>query len=238
MARVVSRGNEIENLSLLRDNAQDTACGPGDSYCRNAIDTNYETVFAMDKCSIQQEAIDDSRYLNRTMWLPSYQRKACEASGYVNCGSEVPRFGPRKVRQEALLQGRGQTTSSKDCPGSGLIYLPENAFVKDAEPTKAQDMSLFGQQTRLKKSCGSVSETDSIFRRALLPGAYQNVFSPIITDPNAQPPTIVSRLSGQKTGVSVYGSSRRKSEGHKLSDREKYPSWADLKDQQDRHMQG
>ncbi len=206
----------VEATFELRDaTAQETACGPGDSFCRRALNTDYETRMKSDPCSIQTTASDDEKTSNYYLWLAPYRKKPCEGSAYALCDNSS-RFGPRKVAQESFLQGRGQVTGPRGCFASGLRFLPKEEFPDDPQPKGCHDMTLFPRSTQVKKSCGSVSEVDMAARIRPLPGQYEGAFVPSILNRNSLVPNITD----------AYGSG-----GVTLSSK-RYPSWGELRQRQ------
>jgi hypothetical protein len=166
--------------------------------------------------------------LNYNMWIPKYQQNGCRSSGHRLCEAGQ-RFNPKKIMQEAFLQGRGQLTTSPECPGAGVRYLPEKLFAKTEGPVR--DMALYPEPLRQKKSCGSISEMDMLSRFHLLPGAYQHTFTPFLSNPAVHAPG-PSKVSKEAVH---YASTRKKTEGHSLSTK-RYPSWRELKEMQDQYM--
>lgn len=207
------------SFELEEATAQDTACGNGSSFCRNSIDSNYQTRFRSDKCSIQTSAADEQKLSDYVMWLPNYKLHTCEGSGFRLCDT-TSRFGPNKVAQESFLQGRGQVTAGKQCFASGLRFLPEDEFKETTtKPKKCHDMTLFAQNTIARRSCGSVSEVDMTERIRPLPGIYAGAFVPLIFDKDSLVPNITDRLVPEGTTLS----------------NKSYPSWADIKSRQDKY---
>jgi hypothetical protein len=219
----MAAGAPIDETSFeLRDGtAQSTACGPGDSFCRRSIDSDYETQMKSDPCSIQTTASDDEKTSNYYLWLPQYRQKPCEGSGYHLCDT-TSRFGPRKVAQESFLQGRGQVTGPRSCFASGLRFLPQDEFPEDPKPQGCHDMTLFARSTQVRKSCGSVSEVDMGQRLRPLPGSYTGAFTPFILESSSLVPNVTDQF--------VPGNEGRK--GVTLSTK-RYPSWEEIKARQD-----
>ena len=219
----MAAGAPIETPFELREGtAQSTGCGPGDSFCRRALDSDYETRMLSDPCSIQTTASDNEKHSNYNMWVPQYKKRPCEGSGYHNCDG-TSRFGPRKVVQESFLQGRGQVTGATSCFASGLRFLPKDEFPEDPKkPKGCHDMSLFARNTKTRKSCGSVSEMDMTQRLRPLPGAYTGAFVPFIMDEKSLVPNVTDEfVPGNKGGAGVTLSSK------------KYPTWGEIKSRQD-----
>lgn len=224
----MAAGAPVENPFELREGtAQDTGCGPGDSFCRRALNTDYETRMRSDPCSIQTNASDDEKTSNYYLWLPGYRKKPCESSGYQHCSTDTSRFGPRKVTQESFLQGRGQVTGPRGCFASGLRFLPKDEF-DSAPKTACHDMTLFPQNTQVKKSCGSVSEVDVDRRLRPLPGVFAGAFVPYIMSNESLVPNVTDRYGATADD----GRGGRGRVGVTLSTK-KYPSWKEIKEKQD-----
>ena len=240
MSAPLGRLKGLGSLHLEQATAEQTACGEGDTYCKLGINADFQTVPSMDRCAIQASAALDESVSNYVMWVPKYRQSQCEASGYVECGGpDGNRVGPRQILQESVLQGRGQVLGPKGCPGSQIKYLPEgDIFRKEAPARKCHDMSL-GQQTRTKRSCGSVTEVDLSTRYQSLPQTFQGSYAPLTLSMGASPaPTINGRTTPVNTpsgGQRTYGSSRRKTEGHTLENK-RYPTFAQLKEEQDSQL--
>ena len=218
-------GAPIESPFELREGtAQATSCGPGDTFCRRAINSDYETRLYSDPCALQTFASDQEKYSNYNLWLAPYEKKPCESSGYINCGDQTSRFGPRKVTQESFLQGRGQVTASKRCFASGLKFLPKSEF-EDVPQKKCHDMTLYSQNTKVRKSCGSVSEVDMTVRLRPLPGEYAGSFAPSILNRRTLVPNVTAEY--------LYGDSSRNDRKPVTLSTKKYPSWAELKQKAD-----
>lgn len=217
----MAAGAPIENPFELRDGtAQSTGCGPGDSFCRRALDTNYETQMRSDPCSIQTQASDNEKTSNYFLWLPQYKKRPCEGSGYHLCDNSS-RFGPRKVAQESFLQGRGQVTGPQGCFASGLRFLPKDEF-PESKPRGCHDMTLFARNTQVRKSCGSVSEIDMTMRLRPLPGSFTGAFVPSILNRNSLVPNVTDDfVPGNQSKKGITLSSKR------------YPSWREIKARQD-----
>lgn len=189
-----------------------STCGEGDTFCSRAVQGNYETNLRSDPCAMSTHTSEEEKKADYNLWVPPYRRKTCEGSGYLNCGTNVDRFGPQQVIQESFLQGRGQVVNNPRCPDGGVKYLPESQFGKKSEP-KLHDMSLFAQPTTVPRSCNSLTEVDMQVRLQPLPSYYQGSWSPMLDATTAA--TQTSRLRKAVT----------------LGTREKYPSWAELKAQ-------
>jgi hypothetical protein len=88
-------------------------------------------------------------------------------------------YGPKNVprtTQESFLQGRGQINSDQ-CPECDVIYLPESVFPKQKpfETSFApgcQNNALTSAQTRQKRSCYNIQETD-ITQYQFMPSNFQ-----------------------------------------------------------------
>lgn len=191
----------------MENTSEDTACGPGATFCRGSARTDYQTVLKSDSCAIQADAMVDESIANYRFWLPKYRRdETCQRSGYQNCRVDANRFGPRKITQESFLQGRGQVTTATGCPGGRLTYLPEALFKSEDEEgvKKPPDMYLYAQPTKLGgKSCGTVSEIDTLNRMKPLPGPYNSSFSPFsgAMGPKADLPTVANRRVVRTLGM-------------------------------------
>lgn len=205
------------SFELKEDTAQDTACGDGSSFCRNSIDSSYQTRFRSDKCSIQTSANDNTKHSNYVMWLPDYKKHTCDGSGFHLCDT-TSRFGPRSVAQESFLQGRGQVAAGRECFASGLRFLPKDMF-DEKKPKKCHDMTLFAQNTISRRSCGSVSEMDMTERLRPLPGTYAGAFVPLILNKDSLVPNLTDRLVPEGTTLS----------------NKSYPSWDEIKARQDKY---
>jgi hypothetical protein len=211
--------SQIEaSFELKEDNAQNTACGDGSSFCRNSIDSSYQTRFRSDKCSIQTSADANEKHSNYAMWLPNYKKKTCEGSGFQNCDL-TNRFGPGEVSKESFLQGRGQTAAGRECFASGLRFLPKDKFPEPKPKKSLHDMTLFAQNTISRRSCGSLSETDMTERLRPLPGTYNGAFVPFILSKDSLVPNLTDRLVPEGTTLS----------------NKSYPSWNEIKTRQDRY---
>lgn len=205
------------SFDLEEDTAQDTACGDGSSFCRNSINSKFQTGFRSDKCSIQTSASDNTKHSNYTMWLPEYKKHTCEGSAFQMCDT-TSRFGPSKVTQESFLQGRGQVAAGRECFASDLKFLPKDVFPDDSnKKPKCRDMTLFPQNTISRRSCGSISEVDMLTRIRPLPGQYQGAFVPVILNKDSLVPNISDKLIPEGTTLS----------------NKSYPSWADIKTRQE-----
>lgn len=160
------------SLDPLTLAAGELACGSDPSLCAKALEQHKSTRFLGDPCAVKgqvQRAKDHSNYI---FWQPGYLKSPCEGSGYLNC--DASRFSPKQVRQESFLQARGQVTTSTSCQG-GLRYLPQSEFdapdatAKDRPP---RDMSLYARQTKVPRSCATVTEMDLSDRLRPMPGDY------------------------------------------------------------------
>jgi hypothetical protein len=188
----------------------DVACGDVPSLCADALALNYETTMRSDSCALTTLADFNDHLEDYVLWLPKYRRKACEGNGYLNCSADTERFGPKQVKQESFLQGRGQVTSNPGCAAGGITYLPSSEFAAAPAPRQT-DMTLFAQPTTLPRSCGTLAEVDIQRRVEPLPGAWQGSFSP---------------LAGM---LPLPNDTARKSVT--LGTRNKYPDWGELKEQ-------
>lgn len=200
----------------------------------------------MDKCALQASASLNDTVSDYIMWLPKYRTRPCESSGYAACGGpDGNRMAPRKVLQESVLQGRGQLLGPRKCPGSQVKYLPPDGDLFAPQgagaPKKCHDMELYNRPTRLRKSCGSISEVDMARRYEPLPQAFQGTYAPLTLGASARPPPTINRQGSRmpvQTPVAFYGgggASRRRTEGHTLENKT-YPTWESLKEQQEAHM--
>jgi hypothetical protein len=253
MAAPLSRLEGLGALHLEEETAQKTACGEGQSYCRSGLDNGYQTVLSADPCAIQSDANLNIRTNDYVMYVPNYRKSKCESSGFAQCGGpQGNRMGPKTLLRESILQGRSQILGPKQCPASQIKYLPQNTniFPPDTKPTKCHDQFLFPRQTRVKRSCGSVSEVDMTSRLDPLPGVYQNAWVPFVGSGGKPAPTINSRRQPTvpAAGTRSYGSvgvgrahgitaTSRRTEGHRLDSNDKYPSWSSLKQQREMMMQ-
>jgi hypothetical protein len=177
------------------------ACGPGDTYCSQAIDSSYDNVLRADPCAIDTSNSFDSAREKYLLWMPKYQRKPCEGSGYQHCATG--NLGPQQITQESFLQGRGQVSANPSCAASGVKYLPQSEFGE--RKARAPDMSLFAQPTVLPRSCGSLTEVDMQKRLDRLPAAWQGSYAPLAN------------------------ASRDDRRTMTLGSKNKYPEWGDLK---------
>ena len=200
-------------FELKQATATETACGGDDSYCGLSIQQDYLNRFKQERCAIQSSASDNERQSNYSLWLPDYKKHSCDDNAFQLC-DRTQRFGPRKVLQESFMRGQGQVTGSRECFASKLNYLAEDLFPEE-KPKKscATNMSLFGQPTVVKKSCGSVSEVDLLSRYQRLPGVAQDPYVPLFGR-NGQAPNALS-------------------ESRTLSSKNRYPSFQDAKNKQD-----
>lgn len=89
-------------------------------------------------------------------------------------------WGPLRgslVTQESFLQGRGQTLAN--CPDCDVVYLPETLFpahTAHSQLPKCQATDLEPLQTRSRRSCNGLDETDtSAFWMS--PSNYQEGYS-------------------------------------------------------------
>ena len=195
------------------------ACGPDATYCGAAIEANYDENLRSDGCALETREKGNKFSRDRAFWVPPYQRDDCKSSGFVNC-SQQGSFGPRKIAQESLLQGRGQVTSNPGCPGGFYTYLPEDAFEKTAKPNSHANMDLFAQPTVSLRSCSSLTEVDLQERMDPLPGLRQNAWAPFPGAPR-----------GGKPPPRIYGESApQERQTMTLGTRDKYPSWQELED--------
>lgn len=214
-----------ESSARLAEAAGDTACGKGDSLCRRALRSQYDARLKAEPCAIQTSASDDRKISDYVMWLPKYRQSDCEGSGYVMCGNNASRFGPKKVSNESFLQGRGQVTGPRGCFASGIRFLPKEDEEQQPAKKKCHDMSLFARSTQVKKSCGSVSEVDVDQRLRPLPGGYAGAFVPHIMSRGTPVPNITDQFPMPEV-------ERRYQEPVTLGTK-KYPSWDEIKEKSD-----
>ena len=240
--------------------ASGVACGRGDSLCKRSEISRHQTRMSSDPCAIIQDTEDNREVLDRNLWLPKYRKEQCQNSAYTSCGNYANRFGPTQVRRESFLRGLGQVTSSKSCKDGFLNYLPEDLFPqtkKEATTVSAQrpDMTLYAQNTKVKRSCGSISEIDVERRLRPLPGVYAGAFVPVFPKegkPGLVPNFIVDNYGPDARKGTAYGMGRetdkganygmgRATRGEKYTNgtsfgKHKYPSWDDLKRNHDQMM--
>jgi hypothetical protein len=206
-----------DSFEIKKDNAQNTACGRGSSFCRNSIDSSYQTRFKSDECSIQTSADANEKLSNYVMWLPDYKKKTCEGSGFHNC--DLNRFGSGEVSRESFLQGRGQTSAGRGCFASGLRFLPKDKFPETKPKNSFQANPLFAQNTKSKRSCGSLAEMDMTVRLRPLPGTFNEAFVPFILSKDSLVPNLTDRLVPEGTTLS----------------NKSYPSWDEIKTRQNKY---
>jgi hypothetical protein len=111
--------------------------------------------------------------MNQAYWMRPGVPECRNNSLGATCSFYGPLNVPRTT-QESFLQGRGQILSSK-CPDCEVIYLPESVFppANPANSTYAcENNALTPAQTKQKKSCYNVMETD-ISQYQMMPGAWQ-----------------------------------------------------------------
>ena len=191
------------------------ACGESNGSCRVALENNYETTLRADPCAVVDDTVMNERMENYRMWLPAYKTTTCESSGYLNCSLNSERFGPRQLRQESYLQGRGQTTGSASCEASGVRYLPQDKF--GAPVVRKSNQELFAQSTLIPRSCGTLTEVDLQQRTVPRANEWQGAFSPFI-----RAPSIESSMPVKETVT--------------LGTLNKYPDWATLKKQSEPYI--
>ena len=182
------------------ESAIDSACGPGDTFCKASKLKQYQTGFKSDACSVRTETSENEKKVDDFfLWVPDYRKSQCEINGHALCGNYANRFGPRQVRQESFLTGRGQVTVGPECEDTDYRFLPKEVFEGQPKRKSCFDMSLAPQETRSKRSCGSVSEMDMAFRWQPLPGVYQNDFGSV--GGLHQVPTIYQGVKSEKTAT-------------------------------------
>jgi hypothetical protein len=202
--------------AALVQQSSEIACGQGDSFCSESLKNNFVPVLRSDPCAVTTLNDFNTRYDDYVLWMPKYRRATCESNGYVNCGTDADRFGPKQVTQESFLQGRGQVANNTNCPAGEVRYLPPEEFKgREAKPS---DMSLFAQPTVFPRSCKTLTEVDMQLRIEPLPGAWQGSFSPLVglqlTDGGRATPSLGSEARRMVT----------------LGTRQKYPEWGELKE--------
>ena len=171
--------------TLQSDEEAAAVCGE-DTLCGRARAQRWQDSLRQDECAAKGEARDADAVADYVFWTPGYRKAFCAGSGRAACSPDVNRFAPRQVRLESFLQGRGQVASNTACPGGFLNYLPE-ALLEGSSlqaPGRALEQTA---QHQGGKSCGTVSETDLLSRRAPLPGAYVAGSTPFA---DRRPPSI------------------------------------------------
>jgi hypothetical protein len=128
-------------------------------------------------------------------------------------------WGPLRgslVTQESFLQGRGQTLAN--CPDCDVVYLPETLFPANTahnQLPRCQATDLEPLQSRMKKSCNGLDETDtSMFW--MMPSNFQVGYSgPSLAGMQSRVPPISGQITqgsesyGTCSGsYGVYGNSR------------------------------
>ena len=154
------------------------ACGPGESFCRNALKMSYDDVFTQDECAIATYSQDQDSQYNYWQWQPKYASTTSRGNAFLNSSVGTNRFARKQVLQESFLQARGQVTSSKLCQDSYLTYLPKDQF-DAAPPAEGKlDMSLYPQNSVVKRSCASLTETNMLDRVPPAKGSNEGAFRP------------------------------------------------------------
>lgn len=120
---------------------------------------------------------NDAQYdyvINKSYWMRPNENQCKNNALGATCSFYGPVDVPRTTK-ESFLQGRGQIASHK-CPDCEVIYLPESVFPKPKpgqSTYSCENNALTPAQTRQKRSCYNVNETD-ISQYQMMPGAWQN----------------------------------------------------------------
>ena len=161
--------------------ADEIACGPGKSFCKTALDSQWgEDLTTAEGCAIKAYTHDNDSIYNYWQWQPKYSSTMSRGNAFLNSSVDTNRFAGQQVRQESFLQGRGQVTSSRSCMSGKLNYLPESQFQPQDRGTL--DMSLYAQSSVVPRSCASLTEINLLDRMAPLPDAPQGMYMPFSAD--------------------------------------------------------
>lgn len=204
---------------MMRESTpKETACGPGDSYCANNIASAYDVNGRLSPCSQQQTASDLDKNYAYQVYVPKYRYARCDPIGLTQCSNGADRFGPKALRTEAYLQGRGQIIAARGCFASGVKFMPQELEEPEATEKKVIDMHFYSRSTRNRRSCDSLTEIDLLDRLAPLPGARQNPYSPMVGS------------SAHSSTNALYGTTQSagKQEGMTRTNA-LHPSWGDLR---------
>ena len=209
----------------LAQTADHLACGPGRSFCKAALDSQWgEDLTTAEGCAVKAYTHDNDSIYNYWQWQPKYSSDLSKGNAFLNSSVDTNRFAGQQVRQESFLQGRGQVTSAKRCLSGKINYLPETLF--QPRPQAPLDMSLFAQPSVVPRSCASLTEVNLLDRIAPLPGAPQGIYTPFAADKLTQADRRLL-TEGSWTPESKY------KEGVTLSTK-KIPSFREMKAAQDR----
>jgi hypothetical protein len=160
-----------------------------------------------DSCYQDNQVFQDQSQNDYVLNLNAVYRQGDPPIRPLSVSSQPTFYGPLRgslVTQESFLEGRGQTLT--DCPSGEVFWLPESLFPANTaynQPSTCQRSDLEPLQSRMKKSCNGLEETDTS-EYWMLPGNWQNGYSgPTMAGLQTRMPYPSSNL---RAGSESYGS--------------------------------